>query len=235
MLKDIILPLFIVFLIIVSTFFILLLIYITKYLRISIYQKARQYTELNHRVPEGQIVFVGDSLTECFKINEFFPNIGVYNRGIASDTTTGVLERLHDNVIVLKPRKVLVQIGTNDLRARTKIPVIVNNIQKILSELKTKLPKARIYFLSLYPVNPKAVIFSPFLVFPRKNKQIKKINALMKAYCEDNHFPFINIYDHLTDQKGNLKKEYTVEGLHISYNGYLVIAKLLEPLLCDND
>jgi len=36
MLKDIILPLFIVFLIIVSTFFILLLIYITKYLRISI-------------------------------------------------------------------------------------------------------------------------------------------------------------------------------------------------------
>ncbi|MGD9886875.1 MAG: GDSL-type esterase/lipase family protein [Bacilli bacterium] len=235
MLKDVIFPLFIIFLIIVSTFFILLLIYIAKYLRISIYQKARQYSELNHRVSEHKIVFLGDSLTEFFKINEFFPNLSVYNRGIASDTTVGVLERLHDNVIVLNPKKVFVQIGTNDLRAGTKLPMIINNIQIILSELQSKLPNAQIYFLSLYPVNSKAVIFSPFFVYPRTNKKIKKINESIKTFCEQNNIPYINVFDCLIDEKGDLKKEYTVEGLHISYYGYTIIAKLIEPFLQDND
>ncbi|MGD9605796.1 MAG: GDSL-type esterase/lipase family protein [Bacilli bacterium] len=235
MFDDIIFPLFVIFLIIVSTFFILLFIYILKYLRISIYQKARQYSELNHRVPERQVVFVGDSLTEFFKIHEFFPKLGVYNRGIASDTTVGVLDRLHDNVIVLNPRKVFVQIGTNDIQAGTKIPMIINNIKMILCELKYKLPQTKVYFLSLYPINPKAVIFSPFFVFPRKNKTIIKINEQIKAYCDENAIPFINVYDHLIDDDGNLKKDYTVEGLHVSYNGYCVIANLIEPLLCDND
>jgi lysophospholipase L1-like esterase len=233
--RDILFPLFIIFLIITSTFFILLLIYIAKYLRISIYQKAKQYYELNHRVPEKQVVFVGDSLTEFFKIHEFFPKLGVYNRGIASDTTVGVINRLHDNVIVLNPRKVFVQIGTNDISARTKPHIIIKNIKQILTELQLKLPQANIYFLSLYPVNPKAVIFSPFFVFPRTNKLIKSMNTELELFCNQKNIPYINIYDHLIDEKGLLKKTYTVEGLHISYEGYSVIANMIEPLLCGND
>jgi len=221
----------IVLLIIISGFFLLLLAYISKYLKISILQKSKQYSELNHCVTENQIVFLGDSLTEFFKTAEFFPCFGVYNRGIASDTTRGVLDRLHDNVIAIQPRKVFLQIGTNDLGAQIPIKTIVANIKEILTKLQAGIPNVQLYLISLYPVNAFAVIFSAFFVRNRRNKDLQRINVELEAFCIENNIKYINVFDRLTDENGRLKKEYTVEGLHVSYDGYKVISEILEPYL----
>ena len=223
--------LFILLLVFISGFFLMLLAYISKYLKISILQKSKQYSELNHCVTEGQIVFLGDSLTEFFKTAEFFPCFGVYNRGIASDTTRGVLDRLHDNVIAIKPRKVFLQIGTNDLGAKIPISRIVANIKEILTRMKESIPNVQLYLLSLYPVNAFAVIFSAFFVRNRRNKDLQRINVELEAFCIENNIKYINVFDRLTDEKGRLKKEFTVEGLHVSYDGYKVISEILEPYL----
>ena len=42
---------------------------------------------------------------------------------------------------------------------------------------------------------------------------------MLKNYCSDNNIPFINVYDELIDNDGNLDKQYTVEGLQSSYEG----------------
>ena len=72
------------------------------------------FEEVNEISKPGKIVFLGDSLIDFFPIQDFFPRVKIYNRGIAGDTTKDLLKRL-DNVIELKPSKLFLQIGTNDL------------------------------------------------------------------------------------------------------------------------
>ena len=62
----------------------------------------------------GGIVFLGDSITEFLNVDEFLPSYHIIKRGIAGDTTSGVLRRLGE-VIALKPRKLFLLIGTNDI------------------------------------------------------------------------------------------------------------------------
>ncbi|HHX80467.1 MAG TPA: lysophospholipase [Acholeplasmataceae bacterium] len=194
--------------------------------------KARQYSAYQDYLEKGKTVFLGDSLTEFFRIEEFFHQFNPYNRGIASDKTIGVLERLESNVIALKPSKVFLQIGTNDLNSKKQLRQnLLVNIKEILLRLKENLPNAQIYFISLYPVNRKAKFFSIFFVGKRKNNDIAAINSEVEAFCNDNNFVYIDIYNNLLDENGNLNKKYTIEGLHLNFEGYCLIASLLFPYL----
>jgi len=68
----------------------------------DIYYKARvaAYTELNRQLDNDKkyIVFAGDSLIEQWPIYEFFTDLNILNRGIGFDTTSGVLNRLENNL-----------------------------------------------------------------------------------------------------------------------------------------
>ena len=183
--------------------------------------KARQYSLYHDYLEKDKIVFLGDSLTEFFRVEEFFHRYNPYNRGIASDKTIGVLERLESNVIALKPSKVFLQIGTNDLNCKKRLRQNVStNIKEILLRLKENLPNAQIYFISLYPVNRKAKFFSIFFVGKRKNKDIAAINSEIENFCNDNNIIYIDIYSNLLDEKGNLNK-------NIQSKVYILILKAI--------
>ena len=47
-------------------------------------------------------------------------------------------------------------------------------------------------------------------------------------YCSKNNITYIDIYNELRDEDGNLKLEYTKEGLHMSDDGYKIITKKLK-------
>lgn len=231
--QDIILIVFILFLIITFIVFVVLIIYVLRLIKISTKLKAKQFGKFNTHAKENEIIFLGDSLTEFYQIEEFFHGLPVYNRGIASDTTDGVLDRLEDNVISIKPAKVFLQIGTNDYREKKKNDQIFANIKKIITRLIEGIPNVKVYVISLYPVNSKAKVYSPFFTSPRKNKKIIELNQMLNNYCKENNITFINVFDSLTDKDGNLDKKYTVEGLHISYEGYEVITNILMPFLLE--
>lgn len=223
--------LFIVFLgilIIIGFIIIYILLYVNKTLHQSINDKAIYLTKFNANAKPHNIVFLGDSLTEFYRTDEFFES-KIYNRGIAGDDTIGVLKRLEDNVIKIKPSKIFLQIGTNDLGKRYKYQFILNNIKLIINTLKEKLPTTSIYYISLYPINSKAVLFSKLITGPRKNIILQSINEEMKVYCNNKNIKYIDVWEHLIDQNGNLKQELTIEGLHINYNGYVEITKVLLP------
>lgn len=225
---DIILIIFIVALVFTSIVLVLLVIYVLRLIEIRTKLKAKQIAKFNTFAKTNKIVFLGDSLTEFFQIEEFFQDFSIYNRGIASDTTDGVLDRLDTNVIEIKPAKVFLQIGTNDYNHHNN-EYIFNNIQKIVNKLKENLEDVKIYIISLYPVNPKAKYYSRFFTGKRRNKTITKLNEILKEYCESHKIPYIDVYSSLVDEVGNLKKSYTTEGLHISYEGYEVITNILLP------
>lgn len=225
-------PLFVIltsiFLLILSAF-VLLLIYFFRYVNSSRSEKKAIYTELNKAAASNSIVFLGDSLTDFYRTNEFFLNLDIYNRGIAGDTTDDILNRLYENVINIKPRKLFLQIGTNDLGNHKKPNYVINNIKKIVYQIQKELPTTEILIISLYPINSMALPFSKLLVWPRKNHDINFVNQEIAKFAHESNLTFIDVASHLKDEKGNLKKEYTIEGLHLSLSGYAKITEILEP------
>ncbi|HHU56212.1 MAG TPA: hypothetical protein GXZ48_05965, partial [Acholeplasmataceae bacterium] len=205
---------------------VLLIIYLKWIIRRVGENKKEVYARLNQRAKKESIVFLGDSITEFFRLDEFFSGVDVINRGIAANTTIDVINRLHDNCINISPRKVFLQIGTNDLGEKKKVDYIFENIINIINTLKNALPQVEIIVLSLYPVNNKG-LRNKIIVGRRKNKDIDYLNSLLTSYCDDNNLIFIDVASHLKDENGILKKEYTLDGLHLNSYGYLKVTEVI--------
>lgn len=176
-------------------------------------------------IPEAT-VFFGDSLTEFYPLQDFFPGVNLYNRGIAGNTTKDLINRL-DNVLALQPKKLFLQIGTNDLGYGKSIKKIISNIKFILHSFKQTSPHTKLYVISLYPVSHTKTPLSFLISGRRTNKSIQKINALLQTFCQEENITFINIYDTLLKGGKKLHPVYTLEGLHISGEGYRAITHVL--------
>lgn len=188
--------------------------------------KVKTFQSINETaIPQGT-VFVGDSITQDFNVYESFPGKNVYNRGIGGDTSEGVLKRLNVSIFDLKPKTVFLMIGTNDLALlKTTNEAIVMRIQSIVSKINDYDPKIQIYLLSILPVNE---TMDPKTVLPRKNKDIDEINQQLKTLKHVKYIDFTSVFK---DEEGRLKKEYSMEGLHLSPLGYKVLTDTLKPYI----
>lgn len=183
----------------------------------NIYLSNKKY--VNYEMDEN-IVFFGDSITNKYKVEEFFPNSHVVNSGISGDKSSDLIERL-DDVYKYNPSKVFLLIGINDLNNDVDQDEILNNIQKIVNGIKTNRKYTKIYIESVYPINrnsfnEKDYSFNEDIT----NDTIKDFNNKLKNLCKENKINYVNVYDNLLDSDGNLKDIYTVEGLHLNDLGY---------------
>ena len=193
--------------------------------------KVHNFMCLNKFVKKGEIVFTGSSLCELFPISEMLqnvePRIRVYNRGIGGDVTDGLLERMDESIFDLEPKKVFINIGTND----------ISQYRKILMQIQARLPETKIYVMSYYPVNRELPGADPEAVKAqfgaRTNAELKEVNAEVEKMAEELNCTYINVFDCLLDEKGNLKAEYTIEGMHMYANGYAVVLEKLMPYLLE--
>ena len=160
---------------------------------------------------EGKIVFLGDSLTDYVKFDELLPDLKIKNRGIAGDTTAGILNRL-DEVISLKPSKLFLLIGTNDIVFDRKPDEIVKNIKKIIETFSEKSPDTAVFVQTLFPVNHK------FGDDRRPKETIIKINDGLEKLSAENKFTLIDTYS-LFSENDELPERYTIDGLHLNGSG----------------
>ena len=170
------------------------------------------------------IVFLGDSITSRCDLNKYFPNYNVYNSGIAGNMTKDILENMENRVFAYNPTKVFILIGTNDLvYSGLDNDGIKNNIEEIINKIYEKNSNTKIYMESIYPVNNS---INKEIVETRTNENIKDLNNKIEKIC-NNKCTYINMYDNLTDKNGNMKRIYTVDGLHLNKIGYKVITNKL--------
>lgn len=175
------------------------------------------------------IVFYGDSITDYYNLRKFYPGIPVVNSGTAGFQTQDLINLVEERVYVYNPTKVFLMIGTNDIEfTDLSDEELVDNIKEIINLIRDKRKKTKIYVESIYPVNnTDDEKVDKEMVKSRSNDRIKKINKLIKEMCKKEKVTYIDIYDLLTDEDGNLKLDYTHEGLHINDNGYEVITNEL--------
>lgn len=163
------------------------------------------------------IVFLGNSITERGDWHELLPGKRVANRGIGGDNSFGVLARL-DALIAQRPSQLFLMIGINDLGRGLPVDVIVNNYRRILDRLRSGLPGAKIYVQSTLPLN-EALLKYDYL--KGKNARVKQLNEELVKLAAGYGHTFVNLHEVMADAKGELKAEYTMDGIHLNTDAYL--------------
>lgn len=195
-------------------------------------QMVKDFHVWNKDAIKGQTVFTGSSLMEMFPIEKWVKELGpnapiVYNRGVGGYRTTDLLPILDACVFELKPRKVFINIGTNDLSdGNIPLETVMSNYDRIISQIEEKLPDVIIYMMAYYPVNYEAATdeIKPCLLI-RTNEKINRANKLVAQLAAKHGQKYINVNAPLMDEQGRLKAQYTIEGMHIKPEGYRAIFK----------
>lgn len=207
--------------------------------------KVQRFRILNQSAKKGETLFTGSSLMEQFPINELKQAFGIdtiiYNRGIGGFTTDDMLEYMDEQIFGTEPSRIFINIGTNDIGMPTStfeenLSHMLANYRQILTQIKERLPETEVYLMAYYPVNETApgedaAEYLKYMFINRTNANIITANQAVEKLAEEFDYHYIDVNDGLLDESGRLKKEYTIEGIHMYANGYCVVLENMKKYL----
>jgi lysophospholipase L1-like esterase len=180
---------------------------------------------------ENRVVFFGDSITDLWKLDEYFPGKPYINRGISGQTTPQMLVRFRQDAIDLQPKVIVILAGTNDIAGNTG-PMRLEDIEANYASM-AELARAHdihVVFSSVLPVHnytPR----SQDLFAQRPPEKILELNRWLKAYCATNHYVYLDYFSVMVNEQGLLKRELADDGLHPNLAGYKLMAPLAEAAI----
>lgn len=180
------------------------------------YNRLALFEEEN-RVP-GEIIFLGNSITEGGDWKALFPDKNVVNRGISGDVTDGILNRIEE-VTASQPAKVFLLVGTNDMARGRSIDYVVEGTRAIVEAIRERSDQTTIYVQSILPVNPG--VGQRFSGHKANHYKILEANVKLKALARELGIAYIDLHKRMRDRKGYLKAGFTHDGLHLKEEGYV--------------
>jgi lysophospholipase L1-like esterase len=180
---------------------------------------------------ENRVVFLGDSITDYWKLPDYFPGKPYINRGIDGQTTPEMLVRFRQDVVDLHPKVVVVLAGTNDIAGVTG-PTLNEDIEANYASMAELARAHRIsmVFASVLPVhNYTHDAEESFALRPRD--RILALNKWLKEYCAKNGFVYLDYFSVLVDERGMLKRALADDGLHPTVAGYKIMATVAEKAI----
>ena len=161
----------------------------------------------------------GDSLTDYFPM-EKLKNIDAQfiNSGVAGDTIAEMGARLAYDVFPYKPDIIIMQGGANDflMSLYPGARVLAERLIRLARRIRQQLPDTKIY-----------------IDRHRRSydKEIQKINTEIQRLCKQDNFEYVDVFDKLIGEDGQLSREYTVDGIHLQENAYDVVAAIIYHLM----
>ena len=191
------------------------------------YQKQNQEVLSLNIAPNS--VLMGDSITEGWFATDpgFFTKNNFVGRGIGGQVTSQMLLRFREDVIKLKPKRVIILAGTNDI-AENQGPI---SLDKVFGNIVSmaELAKAN---------NIKVVLCSvlPAYDFPwRKDMKpadkVIALNKMIKDYAQKNNITYVDYHNALKNEKNGLPKEIAEDGMHPNKSGYEKMEAILMKTL----
>lgn len=191
-----------------------------------------KYRELNRiSVIEPSIIFIGDSIIEYYPLQELLgTSKTIVNRGIRGYQTGLLLKNLDAHLYGDAVDQIVLLIGTNDIGKNVPMMEALNNLESVIQTISRDYPLSQIKLVSILPVNESENFKQT--VYIRKNDTIKAWNQayqeLASAYMQ---VEYVSVFDKLLDQEGQLKSDYTTDGLHLSVSGYQTLSKALKDYI----
>lgn len=184
---------------------------------------------------EKRVVFMGDSITDFWKLASYFPSKPYINRGISGQTTPQMLIRFRPDVIALKAQVVVILAGTNDLAGNTG-PMTLEAIEGNLASMfeLARMNNIRVVIASVLPVSDYAKTRDgkPINQTTRRPpEKIISLNEWLKKHAAQNGLIYLEYFSAMVDEKGFLKEELSNDGLHPNDKGYAVMEPLAEQAI----
>ncbi len=173
---------------------------------------------------QGAVVFFGDSITQGWgtDFRKSFDGMKLANRGIGGDTTRGMLLRLQEDVLSLRPKAVVLLMGTNDIEVEVPADAIGRNFRKIVAALKAHDPKMPVIVCRIFPSSATK---------KRPKETILAVNELFAAAVKgDPQFTVLDTYSLFADAEGDALPALFPDLLHLNAAGYAKWASALRPL-----
>lgn len=215
---------------------------IETHFRALIEQKDRQlrnpdpdnltrYAEVDSRLGppaagRPRVVFLGDSITDFWRLNEYFPDRDFVNRGISGQITSQMLGRMKQDVIDLHPTAVVILAGTNDIARGTSLSTIESNL--ILIADLCERHNIKVVMSTVLPVSDYHKDVNPAweVTKQRPPALIRALNNWMQGFCVQRNYVFLDYYSETVDASGQIKAELADDGLHPNSAGYRIMAPL---------
>ncbi len=177
----------------------------------------------------GRVVFLGDSITDGWNLQQSFPGKPYVNRGISGQTTPQMLVRMFPDVIKLQPAAMILLAGTNDVARNTgpaTLAQIADNIQAI-----TELAQAHGIKVILCSVLPVSDYTARKQMDKRPPADILKLNEWLRGYAAKVNAIYADYFQAVVDDKGLLRDGISGDGLHPNAQGYKVMAPVAEAAI----
>jgi lysophospholipase L1-like esterase len=184
-------------------------------------RQAARRAQFNALLPApGRVVFLGDSITEWTAWEDWFPNLPTVNRGIGGEAIGDVLQRLPSALVA--PRAISLLIGTNDLHGlgkSTDVDEIAQQMQTLVGAIQRIAPSAPLFITG---VLPRSTYF---------RDRIIALNGHYRRITADSGATYVDMWPVLAGDRGAIRSEFTVDGLHLSIAGYAAWVDVLRPHL----
>ena len=191
-----------------------------------------KYRELNRiSVIEPSIIFIGDSIIEYYPLQELLgTSKTIVNRGIRGYQTGLLLDNLDAHLYGDAVDQIVLLIGTNDIGKDVPMSQALGNLESVIQSISRDYPLSQIKLVSILPVHQGEEYKQT--VYIRTNEKIKALNQayqdLASAYMQ---VEFVPVFENLLDQEGQLKADYTTDGLHLSVAGYQALSNTLKKYI----
>lgn len=191
----------------------------------------RRYSEANTRIGPAQnvnprVVFLGDSITDFWRLNEYYGERDFVNRGISGQISGEMLGRMLADVVNLHPQAVLILAGTNDIARGVPLATIESNLTMIAD--LADYYRIKVILASVLPVSDYHKDVNPNyeMTKQRPPAPIQSLNGWMKNLCSNRGYAWVDYFSAMVDAAGMLKADLADDGLHPNSKGYRIMAPL---------
>ena len=196
---------------------------------LSKYKEANK-KEAAPKANENRVVLLGNSITEGWvnRDSAFFINNNYIGRGISGQTSVQTLLRFRQDVLSLKPKAVIINIGTNDIAENTgpyDEDYTFGNIQSM-----AEIAKANGVKVILSAVLPASKFWWRPSVGNRSD-MILALNKRIKAYSEQEKIPYIDYHAALKNEQNGMNTDNAPDGVHPTMKAYKIMEELVQKTL----
>lgn len=164
------------------------------------------------------IVLFGDSITARWPW--YLPDYQIINEGVDGNTILDLLDRM-DPVIAHQPDTLFLLIGVNDILTGyygehsqqdndAFMETAQQDYENLLDAIQSGCPNTHIYVQTILPT-----------AWTDKNTAIEAFNSFVAQACIERGLTLIDLHSLFADEYGELKREFSLDGLHLTDEGYL--------------
>lgn len=172
-------------------------------------------------IPRGGIIFTGSSSIRLWpNLNDWFPNVEVYNLGFGGSETSELLYHANDLIIKHQPRKVFIYEGDNDVNSGKSAAQIIADMESLVRKIEKESPNTEIYLISAKPSEERWHL----------KEKYEEFNTVLEEFCKKNELTFIDVWNAMLDKDGQIRSNlYEADPLHVNENGYKIWQSQISP------